>query len=238
MRRGRRPACGSGMRARTVTLRDGTRALLRPIRPDDKERLRHGLELLSPRSRYLRFHSPIVRFTDTQLAYLTEVDQHDHVAWVALDPRVRGEPGMGVARFVRLPEEPSVAEAAVTVIDRYQGLGLGSALFGVLVDSAAANGIAALRNYVLDDNRPMLAVLDELGARRTPAERGVWQVDVPVSTGDPETGPAGRLLREVARGRLELGWHTALDWLHRRLVEGEQPDGDPPGDDTGPVDED
>ena len=41
------------------TLRDGTRALIRPIRPDDKRRLVEGFRAMSPRSRYLRFHAPV-----------------------------------------------------------------------------------------------------------------------------------------------------------------------------------
>lgn len=194
------------MDTRTVTLRDGQRVLLRPIQPDDKTRLEEGLELLSARSRYLRFHSPMARLSDEQLSYLTEVDQHDHVAWVALNPDDPDEPGMGVARFVRLADEPTVAEAAVTVIDRHQGRGLGSALLGVLVEKAAENGITTLRNYVLADNSAMLGVLDDLGAHRALVEPGVWQVDMPV--GDRTThgtlGTVERMLREVARGRLHL----------------------------------
>src|SRR5947207_6557708 len=50
-------------------------------------------------------------------AGLTEIDYHDHMAWVALDPPGPGFLGVGVGRYARPAEEPAVAEAAVTVVD-------------------------------------------------------------------------------------------------------------------------
>src|SRR6478672_9231609 len=103
-----------------TALRDGTAVVLRPIRPDDKERLSEGLERLSKRSRFRRFLAPVTTLSAEQLAYLTEVDHFDHVAWVAT---LEANPdfGIGVARYVRLEDDHSVAEAAVTVLDDYQG---------------------------------------------------------------------------------------------------------------------
>jgi GNAT superfamily N-acetyltransferase len=62
--------------------------------------------------------------------YLTEVDHHDHEAIVALDEE-SGE-GIGVARYVRTRERPEVAEVAVTVVDDWQGRGLGTRLLEVV----------------------------------------------------------------------------------------------------------
>jgi GNAT superfamily N-acetyltransferase len=200
---------------RHVPLRDGTVALLRPIEPGDRERLRRGLRELSPRSRYLRFHARVRELTEEQLDYLTDVDQRDHVAWVALNPDEPDEPGMGVARYVRLAADPTVAETAVTVADRYQGRGLGTVLVQVIAEQAAANGIRRLRNYVLEENTAMLEVLDAVGAERILVEPGVWQVDVPVPE-DPAHmagSPLQRLLAEISRGQAGSAWATALEWL-------------------------
>lgn len=171
-----------------VTLRDGSRAVLRPIEPGDKWRLQEGLRHLSPRSRMLRFHAPVERLSGEQLAYLTEIDYHDHMAWVALDPERPGEPGMGVARYVRLPGEPEVAEAAVTVADRYQGRGLGSVLFETLVRSAIDRGVRVLRSYVLASNDSMLEILGDLGASRRSDGDGAYVVDMPLPD-DPDQLP-------------------------------------------------
>jgi GNAT superfamily N-acetyltransferase len=208
-----------------VTLRDGSKALVRPIRPEDKWRLAEGLKLLSTRTKYLRFHADIDEFTDEQLAYLTEVDHHDHEAWVALDPDDLDAPGWAVARYVRAETEPTVAEAAVTVIDERQGCGLGTILLRLLAASAIENGIRTFRNYVLADNEAMLEFFDQVGAQRREIEPGVLQVDVSLPD-DPALLPApglSELFRELARGLLppiiwRFPWnarwrHGPRDWL-------------------------
>lgn len=201
-----------------MVLRDGTRARIRPIRPDDKDRLREGLKQLSPRSRYLRFHAPVDRLTEAQLRYLTEVDYDDHVAWVALNPDEPDEPGMGVARYVRLTDHPTIAEAAVTVLDRYQGRGLGTVLLQILTGSAREHGITTLRNYVLAENTSMLEIFDVVGAHREPESGGVYRVDVALTDHTAEEAPTTReILRNVARGLIPpLEWRFPLLPLGRR----------------------
>ena len=204
-----------------VVLRDGTPAHIRPIRPDDKQRLQQGLAQLSPRSRYLRFHAPVSHLTDAQLRYLTEIDYRDHMAWVAVHPDIPEDPGMGVARYVRLPDEPTVAEAAVTVADRYQGNGLGTILLDALTTTAVNNGIRTFRNYVLAENRPMLEIFDQLGGVRISEGGDVYRVDVtlPGAAEDvPEVTDARHVLRAAARRAL-----PAFRWMFPWLSE---PDGD------------
>lgn len=185
-----------------VTLRDGSRALIRPIRPEDREALERGFAQLSERSRYLRFHSFMSSLSAAQLRYLTEVDQHDHAAFVAVDaddPRR----GLGVARYVRL-DDPGVAEAAVTVIDEVQGRGLGTLLLATLAQHAVANGVDTFRNYVLGENTAMLQIFSDLGATRTSDGTGVFQIDLALPR-DPEDlpdTPTGRVLKAAALHRL------------------------------------
>jgi GNAT superfamily N-acetyltransferase len=122
-------------------LRDGSRVLIRPIRPDDRELVRAGFERLSPESRYRRFLTPMPTLTDQQLAYLTDVDHDDHEAMIAIDPATAD--GLGISRFVRDAERPRTAEAAVTVIDEWQGRGLGTALLTALTERARKEGSTA-----------------------------------------------------------------------------------------------
>lgn len=229
-----------------VILRDGTRVLIRLVEPEDRAQFVEGLQRLSTRSRYLRFHTAVEQLDDRQLDYLTQVDQVDHVAWVAVDLDAPGQPGIGVARFVRLADEPDVAEAAVTVLDAYQGRRLGTVLLQVLADAALARGITTFRAYVLGENRAMLAVLDRLGPMRTEHLHGVHQVDVDLTDGGSETGKsmAGRVFRAVT-GKYLPAMHTTAppvwlsddsggtarrtlhDWLDRMLRPA-----DPAGDDV------
>ena len=181
-------------------LDDGTRVRFRLIRPEDKARITAGLAKLSPASRYLRFFRTVDHFTADQLRYLTEVDFLDHFAWVADLPDLAGEPGVGVARWIRLRDEPAEAEAAVTVVDEMQGRGIGTALLWVLARSAYERGISAFRVAVLGENHPMLHVLRDAGAQRGPWESGVVEFVVPL-TGELLGEPPTRIvLKAVAAG--------------------------------------
>lgn len=175
-------------------LRDGTLVVIRPILASDVVRVRDGFERLSPESRYRRFMSVVDELSDEQVHHLTNVDHEDHMAWVALDPLDPGRRGLGVARYVRVVNEPSVAEAAVTVVDPHQGRGLGSVLLGVLALSALRNGIRTFRAFVLQANAPMLAILRDLGARaeHEGSSLGV-DVTLPANAEDLPDTPAGRV---------------------------------------------
>jgi GNAT superfamily N-acetyltransferase len=162
-----------------TTLRDGTRVRLRPIRPDDKQRLVEGLKRLSSRSRYFRFLGAINALTEKSLRYLTEVDQESHLAWIAVDPVAKGEPALGVVRCVRLEKEPRIAEVAVVVADDLQNRGLGSLLLEVLAGEAAKRGIETFRASVLHENTGVVHALQELGVRGH-VERGLLHVDMAV----------------------------------------------------------
>jgi GNAT superfamily N-acetyltransferase len=148
------------------TLADGTQVLLRHIRSEDAEELRRGFERLSPTSRYRRFFGGVGALTPEMLRYLTCVDGVDHVAIVASieSPDLKVETGAGVARFVRLANEPTVAEAAVTVIDDQQGKGLGHLLAVTLAEAARERGIQHFRAEVLKSNVPVRQMLVDIGA--------------------------------------------------------------------------
>ncbi len=189
-------------RAFEFRLRDGSPVLIRPVRSDDKERLREGFERLSLVSRYRRFMNTPAGLSDEQLRYFTELDYHDHMAWIALDPTQSGQPALGIARHIRLANRPTAAEVAVTVMDSHQGRGLGTLLLGVLARSAAEQGIDTWVAWVLTENTPMLRIFKELGAREAQSqEPGVLRIEVPVPE-DPADLPrtaAGRTFRATAK---------------------------------------
>ena len=113
-----------------ITLRDGSHVRIRQghhtdMGGGDRELLLRGFARLSPESRYRRFLAPTAELSEATVRYLTEIDHHSHEAMIALDEQT-GE-RIGVARYVRDPDQPDVAELAVTVIDDWQGKGLGTA---------------------------------------------------------------------------------------------------------------
>jgi GNAT superfamily N-acetyltransferase len=197
-------------RTTVVTLRDGSRVTIRPVIPDDKDRFVDGFARLSPRSRYRRFMAPLSELTPDMLVHFTEVDYVDHFAYVALLHDEPGTPGAGVARYVRLADEPDVAEAAVTVIDEFQGRGLGTILLEALGEVALENGIRGFRGYLLVENKPMLDLLEQMGARAALDSPGLYrvEVDLPARAGEDRASPLHEVFRALARG--ERPWQLRL----------------------------
>jgi len=195
------------------TLRDGTQVLLRPVVPDDRERIQNGMPALSSESRYFRFFTSAARLSDQQLRYFSEVDQRKHVAWVALDSSNPKHPGLGVARFIRIYEKPTMAEMAFAVIDEYQHRGLGSILLAILYLMAEAGGVQVLRAIVLPENRKVCNWLRNLGAIES-YEEDEYHVDLTVHRNPaffPQT-PSGEYFKRVIE---EL--RTALHVRNARL---------------------
>jgi acetyltransferase len=155
------------MQLMLLTLLDGTTVLVRPIAPEDKPLLIVGLRRLSPEAAMRRFLTPKVRFTPAELRYLTEVDGHAHIAYVAVDAY---DPSLliAVARCVRVAGD--TAELAVVVGDPWQGLGLGRRLVALLGEAAAAEGITRFSGTMMADNRPALKLMRGFG---TPLDRDV-----------------------------------------------------------------
>jgi GNAT superfamily N-acetyltransferase len=186
----------------TERLRDGTRIELRPIGPDDRQVLADGLRQLSPESRYRRFFAPVEHLTEAQLTYLTDVDHHDHEALVAMEPGT--ERGIGVARFIRSEDDPAVAEFAVAVADDWHQRGVGTALIRRLTERAREEGITRFSGTILEENRPMLGLVDELGDVRV-RDRAAGAVEIEVDLPEEGIGTALReTLRAAARGLFRM----------------------------------
>ena len=150
----------------TDSLHDGTRVRIRPIRSADRRLLAEGMERLSDESRRLRFLTAKPRLSSRELDYLTEVDQVDHIALVAV-PAEAPERIVGVARSVRLDEDPELAEFAIVVGDHLQGRGLGRLLAERLVDAAQAQGIRRFTAIVLPENTRAIGLVRSIARRLT-----------------------------------------------------------------------
>ncbi len=146
-----------------VELRDGSRVVIRAVRSIDAGLILDAFRRLSPRSRRLRFHGAKNELSAAEVRYLTDIDHHDHVAIAAVSaPAGRG---VGVARFVRSADDPYSAEIALTVVDDWQGRGLGSLLLSRLAQRAQDGGVIRLVARTSTDNAAMNTVLERLAGR-------------------------------------------------------------------------
>jgi GNAT superfamily N-acetyltransferase len=87
---------------------------------------------------------------------------YDHEAIVALDERSGAD--VAIARYVRDPARPNKADVAVTVVDDWQGLGLGTLLLDVISARARDEGISTA--LMLAQNREMRDLFERFGPVR------------------------------------------------------------------------
>jgi GNAT superfamily N-acetyltransferase len=161
-------------------LRDGTPAMIWPLLPTDAEMLREGFRRLSPDSRQRRFLMALGELDDPMIRLLVDsVDGVHHIALLLIALPPEGEEGpVGVAHLVQGPADPASADIAVTVLDDWQGRGVGTALVSALMQRRPAE-VTGLRTLVAAGNRASLALL--AGAGRVSSglpEQGVLDVTV------------------------------------------------------------
>lgn len=157
---------------------------IRSIRPDDYERLRASHDRLSVESRYRRFMAPKPHLSPADARYLVDIDGCDHYALVATVAEPEGEAIVAVARFIRLPSDPAVAEFAIVVGDAWQRQGLAGELMGRLADAAVDRGVRRFCATVLADNHGIRRVIEQLadGPIGWVREGHAFEVEFPLPT--------------------------------------------------------
>ncbi|WP_167880523.1 GNAT family N-acetyltransferase [Nocardioides guangzhouensis] len=173
-------------------LADGTRALVLPLRPSDREAIREGYEHLSAETREHRFLSGVPHLTEVMLDHLVdEVDGIDHVA-LALVVVGQGGEGMPVAvgHMIRYPDRPGAADVAVTVVDGWQGRGVATALLAELLRQRP-EGVSRIMTTVAADNPASLAMLRRLGPATVTRVGSNLEVVVDLPDTEPPPGPGG-----------------------------------------------
>jgi GNAT superfamily N-acetyltransferase len=179
-----------------VTLRDGSVIVVREVRPEDKPLFLAGWERFGKTSRLRRFMGVKQHLAVDDLAFFTDLDHDDHEALGAIDPAA-GE-GLGVARYIRDPRRPDTAEAAVSVIDTWQGRGLGGMLLERLRARACEHGITRFTAELRADNRAMLRLFEHLGRTDVRRDAGDLELDVDLRTDRPDE--LASVLRGAAAG--------------------------------------
>lgn len=180
----------------TVELRDGSHGELRVLRPSDRAELYAAFQRLSPESRYRRFFTDQVDLSPEMLDYLTQLDGYDHFAIVAHRPSLdlKSDVGIGVARFIRNKREPHIAEAAITVTDEAQGLGLGRLLLTRLREAALEREVTVFRTSLLGTNDAMAKLVSSGFVHES--DGTVVVIDVPLT--EPDNSYLFKLLRMMA----------------------------------------
>ncbi|KNB43710.1 cyclic nucleotide-binding protein [Blastocystis sp. subtype 4] len=193
----------------------GKDIIIRPVAPRDKSRFMKGIQQLSADTLFLRFLSPIRELSSSQVDYLLNVDFDDHYAFAAVvdEPSY---PGMAITRYIRSFENPTEAEWAVTVVDQYQGLGLGRILLYLMnlveVLGGFDHGIRSFSATIHPTNRRILAWMEELKATSVQTEDGiVWKFPLPMPESFMRNEEIRKKLIKIAKGEGDIPLFVAAD---------------------------
>ena len=191
-----------------VTTSDGTPIRVRRGLRSDTAALLAGFEHLGEESRYHRFFTAMPILSNPVLDQLTDVDGPYRMAIAAFDPTRDSEVGtddgygVGVARCIPSRADQRTAELAVTVIDEYQGRGVGRVLLEALVVGALHGGLTSLYGYVMTTNAPMVHLFGRLGGRDQHVERpepGVRRLAIDLAAASASMGARGELYATMFR---------------------------------------
>lgn len=149
-----------------VALKDGSKIMIRAIRPDDAPRLQVFHTRLSDESILFRFLGHPQVLSDEQARTLANVDYHNTMALVATVAAKDDTRVIGVARYARIPAgAPGRAEAAIIVEDAFQKRGVGAILSNRLIAYASQRGIHTLVSFIFSENIQVLRLLRHIGLK-------------------------------------------------------------------------
>ncbi len=132
--------------------------LIRPIRPEDASLLQGLFTTLSARSIYFRFFTPLKEMPAEMLARFTQIDYDREIAMVAIrEGNGQEEEMLAVGRIIK-GLDPSLAEFAILVGDRWHGKGIGAALLRWCLKIAKSQGVRHIWGTVVSDNTQMIAL--------------------------------------------------------------------------------
>jgi GNAT superfamily N-acetyltransferase len=126
-----------------LRLRNGKSVTVRFVEPDDADALQAYFRSLSVRSRYNRFLGAMSELPQTELDRFVDVGEADRFSVIATMTIDGFETVVGEARYAFDADTDSF-EFGLSIDDRWQGQGIGSALLRNLQCRAAAFGAKRL----------------------------------------------------------------------------------------------
>lgn len=171
--------------AASHVFKGGLKVRFRAIKPSDEEGMRRLFYRFSDETVYYRYFSPIKTMPHSEMQEYVNVDFRRVMSIVGLV----GDPGSGQiiaeGRYVRNVDRP-YGDVAFVVDEKYQGLGIASFIFKMLIQLAKERGLKGFTADVVASNRSMMKVLEK---SRLPVQArlhmGAYEITVPF---DAEAG--------------------------------------------------
>ena len=161
------------------TFKGGVKMRFRAIKPSDEEEMRRLFYRFSDQSVYYRYFAPIKTMPHSKMQGYVNIDFSRTMSIVG----VVGDPGqshiIAEARFIKDQKRP-LADVAFVVDEQYQGVGIATYLYKMLIRLAKDLGIQGLTADVLASNKGMMKVFEKEGSTVTAKlDYGVYHLTIP-----------------------------------------------------------
>jgi len=150
-------------------LRDGREVLLRPIKPEDEPLLVELFQTFSEETMRFRFFRVIKEITHETLARYCNIDYDREMTIVAEMTENGKRRIVGTVRLVVQPDSES-GEVAIVVGDPWQNRGLGTEMFGYIIDISRSMGLKKIFGEIQAENTKMAHICYKKGFEVKPVD--------------------------------------------------------------------
>jgi GNAT superfamily N-acetyltransferase len=157
-----------------LRLSNGKSLTVRFLEPQDADALQAYFRALTVRSRYSRFLGAVSELPPSELGHFTHAGEDDRFSVIAVMMIDGYETIVGEARY-GFEADTARFEFGLSIDDRWQGQGIGSALLGNLECRAAAFGAERLFGDTLRSNDVMIGLARKSGFAFTNSP-GDWKL--------------------------------------------------------------
>jgi len=161
----------------TISLKDGSEVLLRPVKPVDERLLQEFFYSMSNREVYYRFLHSIKAFPRKDMQRMVNIDYHREMSVLALVGEFGKQEVAGVGRYILDGSEYPEVDFAVQ--EKFQGKGLGRVIMEYITGIAKDRGFGGIHAVVMSENQASLHILTHLGYAVTGlASQGVIEAKI------------------------------------------------------------
>ncbi|MGM0452832.1 MAG: GNAT family N-acetyltransferase [Thermodesulfobacteriota bacterium] len=151
----------------------------RPIKPSDEEEMRRLFYRFSDESVYYRYFTPLKTMPHSKMQEYVNVNYGNVMSIVAVVDEPQKSRIIGEARYVKDPHRP-YGDVAFIVDEDYQGYGIATYMYKMLMRLAKERGLQGFTADVLPANKQMMRVFEKGDAEvKATLEDGVYRLTIP-----------------------------------------------------------
>jgi len=163
------------------TFKGGMSVRFRAIKPSDEEEMRRLFYRFSDQSVYYRYFAPIKTMPHAKMQAYVNVDFGRIMSIVGLAGEAGQEHIIAEARYVK-EAGSNYADTAFIVDEAYQGRGIATYIYQLMIRLAKERGIKGFKSDVLASNKGMLKVFEKGGeVVNSKLEFNVYSLTIPFS---------------------------------------------------------